>query len=192
MYIIVHVLYMYMYMYTTHIHPPSPQNPQTAIPKGTFLAIAITTFVYVLMAIMVGMIFLRDAPGEFFFSGLETNATNCSNDTLISLNIFPPVNSCSSVYDFAANFPDCNCTLQQCSEDLPFCVDGSGVLPTEECILGDKSPSVLEEICGSVFLGLVNRSSCDFGLLNHLQVSYMYPVYQGRDAFALERFSLLS
>lgn len=153
-----------------HILSPSPQNPQTAIPKGTFVAIAITTVVYVVMAVMVGSIFLRDAPGEYFFSGLETNATNCSNDTLITLNVFQPVNSCSSVYDFAANFPECNCTLQQCSEDLPFCVDGSGALPTRECILGDQSPSVLEEICGSGFLGLVNRSSCDFGLLNHLQV----------------------
>ena len=39
------------------------QNAQTAIPKGTLLAILVSTIVYILMAIVAGTCAVRDATG---------------------------------------------------------------------------------------------------------------------------------
>lgn len=40
------------------------QDPQTAIPKGTLLSVVITTIVYMLMAVIVGWVVVRDASGD--------------------------------------------------------------------------------------------------------------------------------
>ncbi|XP_017777968.1 PREDICTED: solute carrier family 12 member 2 [Nicrophorus vespilloides] len=47
------------------------RDPQSAIPKGTILAIAVTTFSYIVMAIVCGFTVVRDATGniEDFFNG---------------------------------------------------------------------------------------------------------------------------
>ena len=53
------------------------QDPQSAIPKGTMLAIFITTLSYVGFAIICGATVLRDASGDVadFFNGTLTNCT---------------------------------------------------------------------------------------------------------------------
>lgn len=53
------------------------QNPQSAIPKGTFLAIVITSIVYLLMAWSAGGCMLRDAFGPIS-SLVITNVTNAT------------------------------------------------------------------------------------------------------------------
>ena len=40
------------------------QDPQVAIPKGTILSVILTTFSYVIMAVIAGMTVLRDASGD--------------------------------------------------------------------------------------------------------------------------------
>ncbi|XP_014254054.1 bumetanide-sensitive sodium-(potassium)-chloride cotransporter isoform X1 [Cimex lectularius] len=54
------------------------RDPQTSIPKGTILAIIITTISYVLMAIMTGWVVVRDASGVAaeYVTG---NFTNCTD-----------------------------------------------------------------------------------------------------------------
>ena len=118
---------------------------------------------------------LRDAPGADFFSGLYLPNTTC-NETVLSLNIFQETNTtCNApnVYNFAEHFPECACSLVECDFGLLFCENGTGSLPTEECILGDStphSPSVLKEVCGDGFLRLLNKSACTSGLHNNFQV----------------------
>lgn len=53
------------------------KDPQTAIPKGTILAIFITTSSYMLMALIVGFTVLRDATGNVddYLNGTFTNCT---------------------------------------------------------------------------------------------------------------------
>lgn len=51
------------------------QDPQTAIPKGTLLAIFLTTLSYLLIAIICGATVLRNASG---------NVEDLLNDTLTS------------------------------------------------------------------------------------------------------------
>ena len=155
------------------------QDPQKAIPKGTFLAIAITSTVYILMAIMVGSVVLRDAPGGDLFSVANTT---CANDTVTNLNL-PEVQNASSMfcdvvniegYNFSKMFPQCACSFQNCEFDSDFCEDGAGSLPTEGCIYGGRpaSPSMLEEVCREGFQGLFNSSpTCESGLHNNFQVS---------------------
>ena len=176
-----HIMYLCMCTVVIVTLCPHTQNPQTAIPKGTFLAIGITTVVYVLMAIMVGSVVSRDAPGPGFFSSVlsevNSSCSDGSNDTLHVLNLVQQVfTPCSDerMYNFSENFPDCVCPAEMCEYDPPFCVNGSGVLPTEACVYGDRplSPSTLERVCGGGFLGVLNGSiSCDSGLHNNFQVS---------------------
>ncbi|EMP38621.1 Solute carrier family 12 member 2 [Chelonia mydas] len=52
-------------------------DPQSAIPKGTLLAIVITTLVYIGMAISVGSCVVRDATGNIN-STIITELTNCT------------------------------------------------------------------------------------------------------------------
>lgn len=119
---------------------------------------------------------LRDAPGVDFFSDISSNFT-CGNDTLLSLNVFQEVGTtCDprTVYNFSENFPECvSCSVAECDIGLPYCVNGTGSLPTESCILEGRpaSPSALREVCGDGFLGLVN-ATCTAGLHNNFQVSY--------------------
>ena len=156
----------------------SLQDPQKAIPKGTFLAIGITTVVYILMAIMAGSVMLRDAPGPGFFSDLTSDITsNCTNDSLLAINFMNQSSDpCSNEapYDFSREFPGCDCSLANCTFDVPFCENETGSLPTESCVYGSRpvSPSVLREVCSRGFLGLFDSSpSCQSGLYNNFQVS---------------------
>ena len=153
----------------------SLQNPQTAIPKGTFLAIGITTVVYILMAIMVGSVVLRDAPGPGFFSDVPSFLnSNCTNASVLELSLAEEVTdvcSASVTYNFSRAFPGCACSLLECFEP-PYCVNGSGSLPTQSCIYGERplGQSVLEEVCESGFLGLSSGLSCESGLHIDTQV----------------------
>ena len=154
------------------------QDPQKAIPKGTFLAIGITTVVYVLMAIMVGAVMLRDGPGPGFFSDLTLDsASNCTNDSLLAVNFLTETNdSCNTevAYNFSREFPGCDCSLANCTFELPFCDNGTGSLPTEVCVYGDRpvGPAVPREVCSGGFLGLFDGSPrCSSGLHNNFQVS---------------------
>lgn len=54
------------------------KDPQTAIPKGTLLSIVLTTFVYMLMAVIVGWVVVRDASGD---------VTELVNDTFLNCNV---------------------------------------------------------------------------------------------------------
>lgn len=56
------------------------QDPQSAIPKGTILAIAITTASYVVMAILTGAMVVRDASGSVD-DFVNNTYTNCFNRT---------------------------------------------------------------------------------------------------------------
>jgi solute carrier family 12 (sodium/potassium/chloride transporter), member 2 len=57
-------------------------DPQKSIPKGTLLAIALTTFSYLGMAVMAGSVIARDATGNVDqladWSFLACEARNCS------------------------------------------------------------------------------------------------------------------
>ena len=101
------------------IAPISIQDPQSAIPKGTFLAIGITSIVYVLMAVIVGSVVVRDAPGSDFFSDVINSNFSCTNDTL-DINLYDEyIDVCSDVvrYNFSEVFPDCMCSEHS---DVPF------------------------------------------------------------------------
>lgn len=57
------------------------QDPQTAIPKGTFLAIIITTISYLWFALTAGACVLRDANGNIELALNSTDLVrNCSFD----------------------------------------------------------------------------------------------------------------
>ncbi|XP_034943352.1 bumetanide-sensitive sodium-(potassium)-chloride cotransporter [Chelonus insularis] len=63
------------------------KDPQKAIPKGTLLAILLTTISYILMAIMVGATVVRDATGDINDILIFTNNTTMSfNSSIISNN----------------------------------------------------------------------------------------------------------
>jgi amino acid transporter len=57
------------------------KDPQTAIPLGTLMAIAITTFVYLLMVWMTGSTTLRDADG-LNLPQLLAQAANASKEVI--------------------------------------------------------------------------------------------------------------
>ncbi|XP_075034918.1 solute carrier family 12 member 2 isoform X1 [Mixophyes fleayi] len=69
-------------------------DPQQAIPKGTLLAILITTIVYMGVAVSVGSCVVRDASGS-------------SNDTLSAAVMNCTEAACKLDYDFSACKPDC-------------------------------------------------------------------------------------
>ena len=66
------------------------QDPQTAIPKGTLLAILISTLTYIAMAIVAGSCALRDAAGDAFseevLSSLSTSTTLPGNLSLSGMH----------------------------------------------------------------------------------------------------------
>ena len=143
--------------------PPLPQNPQTAIPKGTFLAIFITSAVYLLMAWLAGVLVIRDAPGgpaDFLGgNGLLPNMTNGTIDPLtpVFINTTMTGSICDeNVYNFSASFPSCRC-------DEGYCV-------TVECLYGNMTTAELARLCEPGFLALAGNISCDFALLNSFQV----------------------
>jgi Amino acid permease len=67
---------------------PVIQDPQGAIPKGTLLAILITTLTYLAMAWMAGCCVLRDAGSTIISTAVSTVAFSISNTTDTSLNAF--------------------------------------------------------------------------------------------------------
>jgi len=87
------------------------QDPQTAIPKGTLLAILLTSLSYLMIAIIVGSTVMRDASGDVndlwtiynSFSTLSIlgadNSTAIENNT----NIIENANRTWSVYQTAFN-----------------------------------------------------------------------------------------
>lgn len=125
------------------------QDPQKAIPKGTLLAIGITTVVYLGMAWIVGAIVIKDAPGrpQDFFGSIDNGTVNLTLPTSMDMCDF---------YNFTANFPDC-------SISEPF----GEITVNVSCIYDDASPSALASICE---LAPVIGTECDYGLLNHFQV----------------------
>ncbi len=141
---------------------PSPQNPQTAIPKGTLLAIGITTVVYLAVAWVAASTVIRDAPGEpAQFLGNFLNNTSCNNQTVFINTTIAMGDTCGiTPYNFTANFGSCDL---ECACD--YCV-------TVDCLYGDSEPANLRSLCDPGFLSLINKTSCDFGLLNNFQVSY--------------------
>ena len=140
--------------------PLLPQNPQTAIPKGTLLAIAISTVVYLLMAWLVSFVVIRNAPGEDLLGSLINDSIQCMNQTVVPISTMGPGEGVCGVepFNFLANFPACNTTCG----------------PTVDCIYGNGSNSDFARICSPGFLGLVNRTACEYGLLNNFQVCSSY------------------
>lgn len=68
-------------MYTIFI----PQDPQKSIPKGTLLAIVLTTISYLIIAVIAGWTVLRDASGEVLDVANWTMA-NCGHDCRYGLH----------------------------------------------------------------------------------------------------------
>ena len=144
------------------LHPSfiTSQNPQTAIPKGTFLAIAITTVVYLVMAWAVGFVVLRNAPGEAqdFFGDLLNTTNQCLNGSTVALNFTMDETACGvEPSNFSANFPACNLSC------------GCDYCTTVECIYRDNNRSDLALLCSQGFANLTQRM-CAYGLLNNFQV----------------------
>ena len=144
------------------LHPPfiTSQNPQTAIPKGTFLAIAITTVVYLVMAWAVGFVVLRNAPGEAqdFFGDLLNTTNQCLNGSTVALNFTMDETACGvEPYNFSAHFPACSLSC------------GCDYCTTVECIYRDSNRSDLALLCSQGFANLTQRM-CAYGLLNNFQV----------------------
>ena len=138
------------------------QDPQKAIPKGTLLAIILTNLTYLGMAILVGVVVIRDAPGapsDYFGS-----SSSCGNSSYL---IADPRDMMCGVMPFniAENFP--NCTIEAMENET--CYPSS-------CLYEDSSRRNLQTLCNSDFLRLVlNRTGgtdprCQFGLLNNFQV----------------------
>ncbi|XP_064390223.1 solute carrier family 12 member 3-like isoform X2 [Halichondria panicea] len=139
------------------------KNPQTAIPKGTLLAIGITTVVYLAVAWVAASTVIRDAPGEpAQFLGNFLNNTSCNNQTVFINTTIAMGDTCGiTPYNFTANFGSCDL---ECACD--YCV-------TVDCLYGDSEPANLRSLCDPGFLSLINKTSCDFGLLNNFQVTEM-------------------
>ena len=154
--------------------PPTPQDAQKAIPKGTLLAILITSITYLIMAWLSAIIVIRYAPGQATdFFGARTVTMNNSNDTTMFVNISFSESSnlaCGeTAYNLtevfpACDFSQCNCTNSTVCDDIYSC------LPTVTCLYGDKSINTFYELCSTGFLGLIGRQSCEFGTLNNFQV----------------------
>ena len=143
------------------------QNPQTAIPKGTLLAILITSITYLLMAIMGGMIVLRDAPGnpEAFLRSFGVCMSEGENSTSSSFLIDPgnATQDCGVQYSVKESFPACsNFSASSCYPS--------------SCLYEESQPRNLMALCNSSFLALVpaladnSNRRCSFGLLNNFQV----------------------
>ncbi|KAI6649092.1 Solute carrier family 12 member 1-like [Oopsacas minuta] len=69
------------------------KNPQVAIPRGTFIAIILSSIVYLIMAWIVSFVIAREAPGiclfnEFYFNSSLTQNTTCT--TFLPPNITCP------------------------------------------------------------------------------------------------------
>ena len=137
------------------------QDPQTAIPRGTFVAIGISTVVYLAMAWLVGMLVIRDAPGEDFFA----DNFDLSNRTFSNQSASPCNADVYDVMDFIRDFPECFCN----ASITEYCTDAMiGFSNDTNCIYGDRSVSRLQTMCGD-FSNEVGFS-CDYGLLNYFQV----------------------
>ena len=145
----------------------SSQDPQKAIPKGTFLAIAITTVTYLVMAWLAAITVIRDAPGsphEFFGDLL-----NESNGTLYVEIPFTesPVTSCETVYNLTEAFPLCSLSGCNCMDNNS-CDNPYSCLPTVGCLY--RSAESLSALCSTGFINLTGLESCKYGTLNNFQV----------------------
>ena len=147
-----------------------PQDPQKAIPKGTLLAIAITTVTYLVMAWLSAIIVVREAPGSpnDFFMDLLMNDSNGTDYVTIPFaeNLMTP---CETVYNLTEAFPSCDLSSCSCTNNT-VCDDIFSCLPTVDCLYGSTSADSLNALCSVEFLQLIGKQSCEFGTLNNFQV----------------------
>ncbi|EFA05305.2 bumetanide-sensitive sodium-(potassium)-chloride cotransporter [Tribolium castaneum] len=66
------------------------KDPQKSIPKGTLLAILITTLSYILMAFICGFTVLRDATGPLTTTSVTLNLTNETLTNVTTINVTIP------------------------------------------------------------------------------------------------------
>ncbi len=155
-----------------HPRPCPPQDPQKAIPRGTLLAILITNLTYLGMAVLVGTVVIRDAPGRFadFLGSLDNCTSSFADGTVYENDTFFRIETPESVacgvpaFNISLSFPEC----------APF-GEGDSCYP-QDCLYGDSSRENLETLCNASFLSLVPMFSenlrCQFGILNNFQVNY--------------------
>lgn len=171
----------------------SVQDPQHAIPKGTLLAILITTMTYLAMAWMAGCCVLRDAGSIAIASATAAAAASVSSMPLTgngSLNDLPPSHASSNGGHVAATTDVVgglllNVTPQGYSSsssslvtvllqaafttaaasDNGFRGNGAGVMTT----LSDSNTTDFE-----MKIPCVPGSTCKFGLHNDMQVCELF------------------
>lgn len=154
------------------------KDPQTAIPKGTFLAIGITSVVYLIVAWMNGMIVLRNAPGSpndfathlsalsirdngTFACGAGNVTTNMTTNTDFLIYCTSPSSS------FVPSF-----NLSSARRYVDRCEGTVGLCRNLSCVYGSGSATELIRMCAANDMGNppLNNKTCQFGLLNYYQV----------------------
>lgn len=141
------------------------QDPQKAIPKGTLLAILITNVTYLGMAILAGMVVIKDAPGRSF--DFLSSLTTCNTTYDLS---FDPNNSTSSYIISTSNQSVCGQPNYDIFASFPACVNVTESCFPSSCLYEDSSRSNLQALCSPSFLRLLGLRNCPFGLLNNFQV----------------------
>lgn len=155
------------------------QDPQTAIPKGTLIAIVITNVTYLLMAILVGSVVVRDAPGNHMqFLGPSLNT--CVLEPPHSSNNFS--NSSATFYLIETSAPTrCGETPYNVTLNFPTCAESADSCYSQTCLYEDGERSNLQALCSQSFLSLIGFPSdqercmtsepcCPFGIQNNFQV----------------------
>lgn len=146
------------------------QDPQKAIPKGTLLAIILSNLTYLGMAILVGTVVIRNAPGapeDYFNTNANFTCDMTSNDTISYFIASAGEMMCGvTPFNITENFPACAGAIEE--------VEGGACYPSS-CLYEDSSRDNLQTLCNEDFLRLVqNRTGgnprCEFGLLNNFQV----------------------
>lgn len=167
-------LYIYGFHCITSTLPPLmfqySQDPQKAIPKGTLIAIIITNLTYLGMAILVGTVVIRLAPGEP--SEYFPAPCNASNDSYLISTTGEGGGLCGAPnFNVTMNFPAC-AELGMMEEG-----DMGGTCYLSSCLYENSSQGNLESLCNETFLRMVRNVSsdavarCDFGLLRNFQVT---------------------
>uniref|UniRef100_UPI00358F8C2C solute carrier family 12 member 2-like n=1 Tax=Myxine glutinosa TaxID=7769 RepID=UPI00358F8C2C len=98
------------------------KDPQRAIPKGTILAILISSLVYIITAICIGCTIVRDAPGMLNLTDATINATNLLSTpaTYTAMALFGTDHVVSKCDDAACHLGHdfSSCKVQSCSFGL--------------------------------------------------------------------------
>ena len=169
--ICIHVYNISLYKSVSRYLLPT-QDAQKAIPKGTLLAILITSITYLVMAWLSAIIVIRYAPGQpADFLGAIQIPINGSNDSDVFVNISfsePSDPVCGDpAYNLTAAFPACD--FSQCTG-----TNNTDCLLKVDCLYGDKSIESFYELCSAGFLALIGQERCDFGTLNNFQVQEVH------------------